>query len=67
MIGFVMINRMWSQRQQGEPSQDSTMSGNDHLKLDSKGELSVRSDVRPKDMKMGLYQPGRNESYTREN
>lgn len=53
-----MINRMWSQRQQGEPAQDSTMSRNDLLKLDSKGELSVRSDVRPKDMEMGLYQPG---------
>jgi hypothetical protein len=54
-----MINRTWSQRQQGESSQDSTMSGDDHLKLDSKGELSVKSDVRPKDMKMGLYQPGK--------
>lgn len=36
-----MINNMWTQKEQGEPSSDSIMSGDDGLKLDSKGELSV--------------------------
>lgn len=34
------------------------MSGDDGLKLDSKGELSFRRDIRPKDTKMRLGQPG---------
>lgn len=33
------------------------MSGDDGLKLDSKGELSVRRDIRPKDTKMELDEP----------
>ena len=48
-----MINRMWPQREQGESSQDSTMSEDDGLELDSKGELYVRRDIRPKDTKTG--------------
>lgn len=31
------------------------MLGDDYFKLDSKGEFFVKSDVRFKDMKMGLY------------
>lgn len=33
------------------------MSGDDGLKLNSKGELSVRRAIRPKDTKLGLDQP----------
>lgn len=33
------------------------MSEDDGLKLDSKGELSVRRDIRPKDTKMELDEP----------
>ena len=33
------------------------MSDDDGLKLDSKGELSVRRDIRPKDTKMELDEP----------
>lgn len=41
------------------------MSGDDGLKLDGEGELSVRRDIRPKDKTKGWISPGRNKKYTR--
>lgn len=42
------------------------MSGDDGLKLDSEGELSVRRDIRPKDKTRGQTSLGRSKNYTRE-